>query len=79
MSFDVDKYNNTRMGPDCAFSVPINMLGLPAISLPLHVSGSGMPIGMQFVARDQDEALLIRLAGQLEQALPWRDRKPIID
>ena len=67
------------MGPDCAFSVPINMLGLPAISLPFHVSGSGMPIGMQFVARDQNEALLIRLASQLEQALPWQDRKPIID
>lgn len=79
MSFDVEKYNNTRMGPDCAFSVPINMLGLPAISVPLHVSGSGMPIGMQFVARDQDEATLMRLAGQLERALPWQDRKPIIE
>ncbi len=79
MSLDVEKYNNTRMGPDCAFTVPINMLGLPAVSLPLHVSGSGMPIGMQFVARDQNEALLIRLASQLEQALPWQDRKPIID
>ena len=79
MSFDVDKYNNTRMGPDCAFTVPMNMTGLPAISLPLYVSQSGMPIGMQFVARDQDEALLLRLATQLEEALPWRGRRPIID
>ncbi len=76
MSFDVDKYNNTRMGPDCAFTVPMNMAGLPAISLPLCTSETKMPIGMQFVARDQDEALLLRLATQLEQALPWKNRKP---
>jgi amidase len=76
MSLDVDTYNKTRMGPDCAFSAPFNASGQPAISLPLHETAGGLPIGMQFVGRDQDEATLLRLAGQLEEALPWKDRKP---
>jgi len=78
MSLDVETYNKTRMGPDCAFSVPFNASGQPAISLPLHETSSGLPIGIQFVGRDQDEATLLRLAGQLEEALPWKDRKPAL-
>jgi len=76
MSLDVESYNKTRMGPDCAFSVPMNASGQPAICLPLHTSAGGLPIGMQFVGRDHDEATLLRLAAQLEKALPWKDRKP---
>lgn len=53
-----------------------NMTGQPAISLPLHQSTQGLPLGVQFVARFGDEATLIRLAAQLEQAAPWKDRKP---
>jgi amidase len=53
-----------------------NVTGQPAISLPLHWNASGLPIGMQFVARMGDEATLFRLAGQLEQARPWFDRAP---
>jgi amidase len=53
-----------------------NVTGQPAISLPLHWSASGLPIGMQFVARMGEEATLFRLAGQLEQAQPWFDRAP---
>ena len=78
MSLDVETYNKTRMGPDCAFSVPFNASGQPAISLPLHETSNGLPIGIQFVGRDQDEATLLRLAGQLEEALPWKDRKPAL-
>ncbi len=76
MSLDVETYNRTRMLPDCAFSAPMNAAGTPAISLPLHTTGSGLPVGMQFVGGERDEAVLLRLAGQLEEALPWKDRKP---
>jgi amidase len=55
-----------------------NATGQPAISLPLHHSDSGLPIGMQLVAGFGHEALLLRLAAALEQALPWRDRIPPI-
>ncbi|MEE8172724.1 MAG: amidase [Alphaproteobacteria bacterium] len=76
MSLDAETYNKTRMLPDCAFSAPMNASGQPAISLPLHTTEGGLPIGMQFVGRELDEAMLLRLAAQLEEALPWKHRKP---
>jgi Asp-tRNA(Asn)/Glu-tRNA(Gln) amidotransferase A subunit family amidase len=51
-----------------------NLTGRPAISLPLHWTGDGLPLGVQFVAPLAGEALLLRLAAQLEQAMPWADR-----
>jgi amidase len=58
-----------------AFTAPFNMTGQPAMSLPLH-KHRGFPIGVQLVGRSGDEATLFRLAGQLEQAIPWIDRRP---
>ncbi len=58
------------------FTVVFNICGQPAISLPLAHSASGLPIGVQLVAGYGREDLLFRLAGTLEQALPWRDRRP---
>jgi Asp-tRNA(Asn)/Glu-tRNA(Gln) amidotransferase A subunit family amidase len=55
-----------------------NLTGRPAISLPLHWTADGLPLGVQFVAPLGGEPLLIRLAAQLEQATPWIDRVPLI-
>ncbi|HLJ99246.1 MAG TPA: amidase [Streptosporangiaceae bacterium] len=53
-----------------------NLSGQPAVSLPLHWSADGLPIGVMLAGRPGDEATLIDLSAQLEQARPWRDRRP---
>lgn len=60
------------------YTMPYNVSGQPAIGLPLHWSDDGLPVGIQLVARYGAEALLIRLAAQIETALPWHDRRPSI-
>jgi amidase len=55
-----------------------NVTGLPAVSLPLHTTEQGLPVGVQLTGAPWDEATLIRLSAQLEQALPWRDRQPTL-
>ena len=53
------------------FVAPFNITGQPAISLPLHMSEMGLPIGVQFVAASYREDLLLRLAAELETTMPW--------
>jgi Asp-tRNA(Asn)/Glu-tRNA(Gln) amidotransferase A subunit family amidase len=48
------------------------------MSLPLHWTDEGLPMGLLFTAKIGDEATLFRLAAQLEQSRPWRDRRPPI-
>jgi len=58
------------------FTPIFNSTGQPAISLPLHWSTNGLPIGVQLAGRFGDEATLFRLAAQLEQARPWANKRP---
>jgi len=62
----------------CAFTSVYNLTGQPAMSVPFFWNQDNVPIGIQFAGRFGDEARLFRLAGQLEQARPWADRKPPI-
>ncbi len=67
-----------RIIPYIAFTSVYNATGCPAISLPLHVNAEGLPIGVMFASRLGDEATLIRLSSQIEQARPWFDQLPVL-
>ncbi len=67
-----------QMGDTSAFYYMgvFNATGQPSVTLPLWMSGDGLPIGMQIAAKFADEASLVRIARDLEQAHPWIDRRP---
>ena len=66
----------TIFRPVCEFTLPHNIMGTPAISLPLAMHSSGLPIGVQLAAGPANEHLLLQLAAALETATPWAGRTP---
>ncbi len=75
---DMDNYVEELLAVPAQFTVPHNIMGTPAISLPLAMHSTGLPIGIQLGARFANEHILLQLAATLEEALPWSDRVPPI-
>jgi len=69
----IESITRANMAP-VPFTQLANLTGVPAMSLPLHWTREGLPLGVQCVGRMGDEALLLQLAAQVEQAAPWFDR-----
>lgn len=63
---------------DAAFMFAFNISGLPAMSVPLGMADGNKPVGIQFVGRHGDEATILQLAAQAEEAAPWIGRKPVV-
>lgn len=64
------------MGAFMPYTAQFNVTGQPAVSLPLHWTADGLPVGVQIVAAFGREDVLVRVAAALEDAAPWADRRP---
>ena len=65
-----------RVASFIPYTAQFNLTGQPAVSLPLHWTPGGLPVGVQLVAAYGREDILVRVASQLEQAAPWSGRHP---
>jgi len=61
------------------FAVPVNLAGLPGISIPGGFTMSGLPIGLQLIGRAFDEAALFRVARAYERTTAWHEKKPPLE
>jgi amidase len=70
------EFEGPRIVSFIPYTSQFNMTGQPAVSLPLHWTPDGLPVGIQLVAAYGREDLLVRVASQIEAAAPWADRRP---
>ncbi|MEI7931953.1 MAG: amidase [Alphaproteobacteria bacterium] len=73
---DFDTVGRSVFAPITQYTIPHNLMGTPAISLPLAVSSDNLPIGVQLIGRPADDHVILQLGRLLEQDLPWADRLP---
>lgn len=71
---DSEKWTNANIGALSPHLIIVNASGQPAISVPTHVTHEGLPVGVQAIARHNDETTLLQLATILESAFPWSPR-----
>jgi amidase len=61
------------------YTAPVNVAGLPAVSIPFSWTDDGLPVGVQLIASTAGEPVLLRISAQIEEARPWADRHPPVD
>jgi len=72
----IDEIPAKQLAVPCQFALPHNVMGTPAVSLPLAMHASGLPVGIQIGARPAQEHVVLQLAAALEDAMPWAGRVP---
>jgi aspartyl-tRNA(Asn)/glutamyl-tRNA(Gln) amidotransferase subunit A len=60
------------------YTMPFNLTGNPAVSLPVGVASDGLPLAVQLVARPGEDARLLQVAAALERARPWARLRPLV-
>ena len=65
-----------RSGYFTPYTAIVNVTGLPAVSVPLYHGDDGLPTAVQLIGPPAREEVILQLAAQLEQALPWAGRQP---
>ena len=74
-----EKEDPLQMYLNDVFTIPVNLSGLPGISVPAGFTMAGLPIGLQLIGRAFDEPTLLRVAHAYERATAWRGRKPVLE
>jgi amidase len=72
----IERAADALLAPLCQFTLPHNIMGTPALSLPLAMHSNGLPIGIQIGGRPSQEHVVLQLGAALEQAMPWAGRIP---
>jgi amidase len=78
MNGDVEVFNK-RVTEYLSITPLHNAVGTPAVTVPLHWTAEGLPVGVHFAGRYAEEAILLRLVAQLESAQPWFNEVPAVN